>query len=157
MEQVHHDPIIIAKKLTWFTKGLRPLPGDSGSEIPCTEKKLTWFTKGLRRDHHSLVRQYIHCKETDLIYEGIATFLHRTLLTLTERVERNWPDLRRDCDVLVGSDLRKRVFKETDLIYEGIATIRVSAFISVTSLKETDLIYEGIATTLPSCIIEATR
>jgi len=57
----------------------------------------------------------------------------------------------------VGSDLRKRVFKETDLIYEGIATIRVSAFISVTSLKETDLIYEGIATTLPSCIIEATR
>jgi len=62
-------------------------------------------------------------KETDLIYEGIATnvsfFIH----------------------------LRPDTSKETDLIYEGIATPSVIYRINYPHLdKETDLIYEGIAT-----------
>ncbi len=65
-------------------------------------------------------------KETDLIYEGIAT-------------APGAPS---------NTGLR---LKETDLIYEGIAT-----FMSMSSrasfglrIKETDLIYEGIATIFP--------
>ena len=60
-------------------------------------------------------------KETDLIYEGIAT--------------QGEPDRSAG----VGGQ------KETDLIYEGIATCRLFSFLSFL-LKETDLIYEGIAT-----------
>ncbi len=59
-------------------------------------------------------------KETDLIYEGIAT---------KEK-----------------TDLTKEIaLKETDLIYEGIATLDNSRFPFFLH-KETDLIYEGIAT-----------
>ena len=67
-------------------------------------------------------------KETDLIYEGIATIslvLDPTLLFL----------------------------KETDLIYEGIATANIHfCCVPATPCKETDLIYEGIATGLRSSV-----
>ena len=68
-------------------------------------------------------------KETDLIYEGIATV----------------------CGFV---DVTTAVFeKETDLIYEGIATY-ASGFIPPSGLgKETDLIYEGIATCLLLCLV----
>ena len=60
-------------------------------------------------------------KETDLIYEGIAT---ESVIVDIEMVEE----------------------KETDLIYEGIATLLCLAISAFNLLKETDLIYEGIAT-----------
>ena len=85
-------------------------------------------------------------KETDLIYEGIATRRALSVVSLAGR-QRNWPDLRRDCDLLHlepkpdnaqpqrnWPDLRRDcdhpsehqleqdIHKETDLIYEGIAT-----------------------------------
>jgi len=61
-------------------------------------------------------------KETDLIYEGIAT---ESVIVDIEMVEE----------------------KETDLIYEGIATHtgKAGRWRAVIH-KETDLIYEGIAT-----------
>ena len=97
---------------------------DRDITLCCRGKKLTWFTKGLRRTRwtwpHMSPRPR---KETDLIYEGIAT-----------RIQR----------ICFGSG---KVGKETDLIYEGIATQgpRWYIFLSLSS-KETDLIYEGIAT-----------
>ena len=62
------------------------------------------------------------CKETDLIYEGIATTEMGHFI-----VPINFP-------------------KETDLIYEGIATTWPHMSHSSRGSKETDLIYEGIAT-----------
>jgi len=87
------------------------------------EKKLTWFTKGLRRPPF-FVFLIIWSKETDLIYEGIATGY--------------W--LRWECT--------KTGVKETDLIYEGIATHCPMPVSFSSSYKETDLIYEGIATSM---------
>ena len=109
-------------------------------------KKLTWFTKGLRR-HIVLVGWfYPRKKETDLIYEGIATkvgclfsdLLNEKKLTWFTKglrrgmlcainnhliPQRNWPDLRRDCDLLPHFPVVLiSLVKETDLIYEGIAT-----------------------------------
>ena len=82
-------------------------------------KKLTWFTKGLRPGQR-LKFNHNALKETDLIYEGIATCV------------LSYPAV---------------CVKETDLIYEGIATYRYPHRINVTIwTKETDLIYEGIAT-----------
>jgi len=63
-----------------------------------------------------------HRKETDLIYEGIAT---------------SWLLNGRPCSWLL---------KETDLIYEGIATLQFIFSLLSRFCKETDLIYEGIAT-----------
>ena len=71
-------------------------------------------------------------KETDLIYEGIATFCALPVYFI--------------------------IPKETDLIYEGIATLRLRGMRLRGMPKETDLIYEGIATyigmtyqTIPWC------
>ena len=85
-------------------------------------------------------------KETDLIYEGIATRWSPCPDYRISRPERNWPDLRRDCDTRIGVILVLWNMKETDLIYEGIAT-RQGVWIGTRQAgKETDLIYEGIAT-----------
>jgi len=62
-------------------------------------------------------------KETDLIYEGIATW---------------YPASGRCPGTACG--------KETDLIYEGIATADRQRMYQSGFPKETDLIYEGIAT-----------
>jgi len=62
-------------------------------------KKLTWFTKGLRLGCVSPQHPHSKVKETDLIYEGIATLIPSHMISLYE------------------------MEKETDLIYEGIATI----------------------------------
>ena len=87
-------------------------------------KKLTWFTKGLRRRGRYPAWDSGYIKETDLIYEGIATNPPTTI----------WSDI---------------ITKETDLIYEGIATSLYILIPRVLERKETDLIYEGIATENP--------
>jgi len=76
---------VCAKKLTWFTKGLRPhhsqwnrRRAEESFIILCLlggAKKLTWFTKGLRLSVVCLFCILRLYKETDLIYEGIATCL----------------------------------------------------------------------------------
>jgi len=70
-------------------------------------------------------------KETDLIYEGIATMLIFSGISI---------------------DVSN---KETDLIYEGIATWEILYRVDLCPLlgKETDLIYEGIATSLIGALV----
>ncbi len=63
-------------------------------------------------------------KETDLIYEGIATCAGFAMMRIS-----------------LFSNM-----KETDLIYEGIATVVCLPSAHDLDEKETDLIYEGIAT-----------
>ena len=112
----------IRSELTWFTKGLRLLFSASHFKKNILSE-LTWFTKGLRLntapDKSARVKVRI-----DLIYEGIATFKLFSWICIPFSCP-NWPDLRRDCDLLflcqiacVKSQVR------IDLIYEGIATTR---------------------------------
>jgi len=68
---------VALKKLTWFTKGLRRVRASCRYFKGFATKKLTWFTKGLR---------HIFCRLTKIIKED----------------QRNWPDLRRDCDSLIA-------------------------------------------------------
>ena len=84
-------------------------------------------------------------KETDLIYEGIATSGPLSTLGPLPQ-QRNWPDLRRDCDNSYSTHNLNPFTKETDLIYEGIATVHPAPYRIYVHIKETDLIYEGIAT-----------
>ena len=63
---------------------------------PYTAKKLTWLTKGLRplrRTSRNILRIP---EEIDLTYEGIATNVLGSFIITSSW--RNWPDLRRDCD-----------------------------------------------------------
>jgi len=99
------------KKLTWFTKGLR-LTVSASLWYSLCPKKLTWFTKGLRLPSSYALIFLDASKETDLIYEGIATKIRKSSLWQI-KPKRNWPDLRRDCDwrnppLLFGSDQPKR-------------------------------------------------
>ncbi len=110
-------------------------------------------------------------KETDLIYEGIATL--QFIFSLLSRFCKE-TDLIYEGIATAGICLPDSVWtmpKETDLIYEGIATqeicdsitslserkkltwftkglrrTSIACILSALSLKETDLIYEGIAT-----------
>ena len=93
----------------------------------CT-KETDLIYEGIATSSRSVDLISLSLKETDLIYEGIATIslvLDPTLLFL----------------------------KETDLIYEGIATANIHfCCVPATPCKETDLIYEGIATGLRSSV-----
>ena len=84
-------------------------------------------------------------KETDLIYEGIATLLPipiklRLFLKETDLIYEGIATLH------TKSISKTTLVKETDLIYEGIATLHTKSISKTTLVKETDLIYEGIAT-----------
>jgi hypothetical protein len=116
------------KELTWFTKGLR-LFCFQGTLSLCSMKELTWFTKGLRRNSIScltLLRLSRYWKELTWFTKGLRQkiiFPHNSPLWLCPLKEltwftkglrpiargltlnfsaiwRNWPDLRRDYDVL---------------------------------------------------------
>ena len=136
----------IAKKLTWFTKGLRPLSYLLWCGGMLREKETDLIYEGIATHHHTAPLWAASWKETDLIYEGIATFM-KLLVSFLPLPERNWPDLRRDCDLSIGHPNPPVIQKETDLIYEGIATHwGHRAYPAERCRKETDLIYEGIAT-----------
>jgi len=84
-------------------------------------------------------------KETDLIYEGIATIVASFVCEKQSAKKLTWftKGLRRlRYAVILPGILRK----ETDLIYEGIATLVLNMKQCSVGGKETDLIYEGIAT-----------
>ena len=85
------------KKLTWFTKGLRLSSSFFPSSLDFV-KKLTWFTKGLRRQVSVCPIQSEPCqKKLTWFTKGLR---HRRFVTPSHHWvrERNWPDLRRDCD-----------------------------------------------------------
>jgi len=91
----------------------------------------------------------VSSKETDLIYEGIATCICLAWYICINCIKKlTWftKGLRL---VNVFPLLQVEIGKETDLIYEGIATRSWYCIPERLSLKETDLIYEGIATVIP--------
>ena len=109
---------ILRKKLTWLTKGLRHiiLPGIY-TMFPL--KKLTWLTKGLRHNTDS--------------YNGN---LYR---------RRNWPDLRRDCDVILMLICSTILLKKLTWLTKGLRRLKMSVKLAHSG-EEIDLTYEGIAT-----------
>ena len=157
------------KKLTWFTKGLRPFLVVL-IFVQRFTKETDLIYEGIATSLRALVPSFLDSKkETDLIYEGIATFLF-TLVPCSLCAQRNWPDLRRDCDSAGSAiytlpltkrnwpDLRRdcdcadqfdirmcRGGKKLTWFTKGL---RHAIVVSIKRqyCKETDLIYEGIAT-----------
>ena len=105
--------------------------------------------EGIATQRKDFLERETFWEEIDLTYEGIATW--STSYSITCNImRRNWPDLRRDCDLIglpvIGLPLN---LEEIDLTYEGIATIWIDGLIILRhSLEEIDLTYEGIATQL---------
>jgi len=91
-------------------------------------------------------------KETDLIYEGIATPPYFVAIVLTGAIKETDLIYEGIATVTSLSFARFCPGKETDLIYEGIATCLVGSVLFFINTKETDLIYEGIATFNVFCV-----
>ena len=118
-------------ELTWFMKGLRLLQLFAQYTMGHRKSELTWFMKGLRHLPLCVSRDVLYFfVRIDLIYEGIAT--HKILLLLgiapsvridliyegiaTQRTTSpitpivcrspNWPDLWRDCGIVVETGFK---------------------------------------------------
>ena len=85
--------------------------------------ELTWFTKGLRPHSDTILWMVSESMVgIDLIYEGITTLWYSPVSRLW-LYRWNWPDLRRDYDILTHRSISLAGLRVgIDLIYEGITT-----------------------------------